>query len=64
MCGDPGNIYEVFGRRFVEGTSEGSTVTYSCVKGLALSGGDAVRTCLSSGEWSGQLPTCRGDIQK
>jgi hypothetical protein len=58
MCGDPGKIFHVFGWRFVEGTREGATVTYSCVKGLVLVDGDEVRTCLSTGEWSGQLPRC------
>ena len=61
MCGDPGRIFRVFGWRFVEGTREGATVTYSCVKGLVLVDGDEVRTCLSTGEWSGQLPRCTGE---
>jgi hypothetical protein len=61
MCGDPGKIFHVFGWRFVEGTREGATVTYSCVKGLVLVDGDEVRTCLSTGEWSGQLPRCTGE---
>ena len=43
----------------MEGTLEGSNVTYSCVQGLALIG-DVTRTCLSNGEWSGSVPTCTG----
>ena len=42
----------------MEGTLEGSNVTYSCAQGLALIG-DATRTCLSNGAWSGSVPTCR-----
>ena len=36
-----------------------STATYSCNKeGYSLVG-DAVRTCLSSGNWSGNPPNCQ-----
>uniref|UniRef100_A0A1X7UA46 Receptor protein-tyrosine kinase n=1 Tax=Amphimedon queenslandica TaxID=400682 RepID=A0A1X7UA46_AMPQE len=35
-----------------------STATYSCEDGYSLVG-DAVRTCLSSGKWSGNPPDCR-----
>ena len=35
-----------------------STATYSCEDGYSLVG-DAVRTCLSSGKWSGNPPYCR-----
>ena len=59
ICGSPGSIFYVFGTRFVEGTLEGSNVTYSCAQGLALIG-DVTRTCLSNGEWSGSVPTCSG----
>ena len=41
-----------------------TTVTYSCVNGFGLSGGDIGRTCVSSnagpGEWSGTAPSCQG----
>ena len=41
-----------------------TTATYSCISGFGLSGGDRVRTCVSSsagpGEWSGIEPTCEG----
>ena len=35
-----------------------STATYSCEDGYNLVG-DAVRTCLSSGNWSGYSPYCQ-----
>ena len=35
-----------------------STATYSCEAGYNLVG-DAVRTCLSSGNWSGYSPYCQ-----
>ena len=35
-----------------------STATYSCEDGYNLVG-DAVRTCLSSGIWSGYSPYCQ-----
>lgn len=41
------------------GTTVGSTATYSCYPGFVLLGKFNVRTCLNSGEWSGQAPTCR-----
>ena len=59
ICGDPG-IPLMFGRRLIAGTLEGSTVTYSCPSGFALKG-DTVRTCLASGEWSGDLPMCKSE---
>ncbi len=41
-----------------------TTATYSCDTGYGMSGGDTVRTCVSStagpGEWSGTVPTCEG----
>ena len=39
--------------------AEGSTVTYSCDTGYRLTGGEAVRTCNSSG-WDGTEPRCEG----
>ena len=63
MCGDPGSIYYLFGRRFVEGTTEGSTVTYSCKNHFVLMG-DPVRTCMADGRWSGSLPTCSRESRR
>ena len=41
-----------------------TTASYSCDAGFGLSGGNRVRTCVSSssgpGEWSGIAPTCEG----
>lgn len=36
----------------------GDVATYSCSPGYALRGGDATRTCLPSGAWSGTEPEC------
>ena len=41
------------------GLTCGSTATYTCDSGYQLSG-DQSRTCLSTGVWSGQEPTCTG----
>ena len=40
------------------GLTNGSTATYTCVSGYQLSG-DQIRTCLSTGLWSGQEPICQ-----
>ncbi|XP_019857190.1 PREDICTED: uncharacterized protein LOC100638611 isoform X13 [Amphimedon queenslandica] len=42
---------------FYNSTSYNSTATYSCVSGFNLAG-VAERTCLSSGNWSGDPPSC------
>ena len=55
-CGDPG--VPANGWRLVHGTTEPSTVEYSCTEGYALNG-TSERTCMSSGEWSGALPQCQ-----
>lgn len=55
-CGDPGVPEN--GWRLVRGTTEPSTVEYSCVEGYALNG-TSERTCTSTGEWSGALPSCQ-----
>ena len=55
-CGDPGVPEN--GWRLVHGTTESSTVEYSCVEGYALNG-TSERTCMSSGEWSEMLPICQ-----
>ncbi|XP_064386164.1 uncharacterized protein LOC135334777 [Halichondria panicea] len=36
-----------------------SGATYSCNTGYTLTGGDAVRICVSGGSWSGSPPTCQ-----
>ncbi len=55
-CGDPGRITN--GRRFVNGTTQGSTVRFMCSHGYALCGSDE-RTCLGEGEWSASVPSCK-----
>ena len=43
----------------IAGTTFGKTATYSCNTGYNLVG-DSIRTCQSSGNWSGSAPTCQG----
>ena len=59
-CGsldDPTN-----GEVSVSGTTLNSVATYSCNTGYTLTGDD-MRTCLESGLWSGNVPSCIGKIQ-
>ena len=58
MCGDPG-IPEN-GQRVVTSNLVTSVVTFSCNSGYYLVG-DAQRTCLPSGQWSGVTPSCEGE---
>ena len=39
------------------GTTFGQTATYSCNTGFNLVG-DSTRTCLATGDWSGNAPIC------
>ena len=41
----------------VSGTTYNSVANYSCDPGFGLIG-DAMRTCLGTGNWSGSEPTC------
>ena len=36
----------------------GSTATFSCSHGYMLTGGDRVRRCNESGDWTGAQPSC------
>lgn len=42
------------------GTDVGDTATYKCNSGFRLEG-DRFRVCQSSGDWSGQAPSCKGE---
>ena len=42
----------------VTGQTEGSNATYICDDGYQLTGGNSIRTCVDTGMWSGQEPTC------
>ena len=54
-CGDPGTPTN--GHRHPFSTVYTSEVLYYCSMGYTLQGSDR-RTCLLSGNWSGQLPQC------
>ncbi len=45
----------------LRGTTVGSQALYTCFPGFTLSGVSS-RTCLESGEWSDQAPTCTGKL--
>ena len=45
----------------VSGTTYNSVATYSCDTGYVLMGDD-MTTCLDTGLWSGDQPTCTGNI--
>ncbi|MGB8294230.1 MAG: hypothetical protein WCG85_02260 [Polyangia bacterium] len=55
VCGSPANPGN--GSVSVPAYTHGSTATYSCTPGFALSG-SATRTCQTDGTWSGDVPTC------
>ena len=56
-CGDPGTPQN--GSRQLSGETAGSVVTYRCDTGFDLVGASTQR-CMDSGDWSDQLPECRG----
>ncbi len=43
-----------------DSTTFGSVATYSCSSGYEPEGGNTERTCLSSGQWSGEEAQCGG----
>ena len=49
------------GRVKSAGTSFGDVAGYSCDSGYTLSG-TAEITCQADGQWSGTVPTCKGEI--
>jgi len=54
-CGSPGVLAN--GNVIHSNTTVGSTVMYTCDLPFILCGDDT-RTCLSTGVWSGSLPSC------
>ena len=42
----------------VMNATEGSNATYTCDGGYQLTGGNQTRTCMDTGMWSGEEPTC------
>ena len=56
-CGDPGTPRN--GSRQLSGQTAGSIVIYRCDTGFELMGTRTQR-CMDSGDWSDQLPECRG----
>ncbi|KAL4228764.1 hypothetical protein ACF0H5_011806 [Mactra antiquata] len=56
---DCGNVTApVNGFIFATGTEYSSVVSYTCGTGYNLTGGDNVRFCDASGNWTGTAPTC------
>ncbi len=51
-----------YGRVSVTGLEVGSSATYECNDGFLLVG-TITRYCLPTGEWSGEAPTCRSELQ-
>ena len=58
VCSDPG-IPEN-GQRVVTSNLVTGVVTFSCNHGYFLFG-NAQRTCLPTGQWSGTTPSCEGE---
>lgn len=61
-CGDLENPEN--GAVSLAGTTILSVATYSCDFGFFFVGGDQVRTCQTTGTWSGTEPTCLGEKQR
>lgn len=59
-CGQPESTE--FGSVDAIYTTEGSVAVYVCQNGYRLVGA-SVRTCLSSGKWSGRPPICTSKYQ-
>ncbi len=58
MCGDPGQVGNASRQAGV--FQYGASVNYSCNTGFTLLSGEARRTCLANGNWSGGQPVCQG----
>ena len=59
-CGTPSSLSN--GVRHYDGTTVGSTVSYTCYAGYIRSAGNSSRTCQSNGLWSGSHPTCTSEL--
>ena len=55
-CGDPGT--PAMGSRMLTGTTQGSTVDYSCQSPGYVLRGNSRKTCQQNGQWSGDSPVC------
>ena len=55
---DPENGNVNVTRPLDTGLTEGSIAAYTCNNGYQLIGGDQTRTCMNTGLWSGEEPTC------
>ena len=56
-CGRPPFVF--FSTSDTTATTVGTVITYTCFSQRRLVG-DRQRTCLGSGQWSGDTPTCVG----
>ena len=61
ICGDPG--IPANGTRIGSTFTFDSTVNYTCDDRFKLIG-QIRRNCLSSGNWSGDLPTCQSKLKR
>ena len=50
------------GQIFIGNTTTGNVATYLCDSGFLLVDGDDFRVCGADGLWSGDEPTCEGNI--
>ena len=60
MCS--GLLGPQFGEVNISSTDVGGLAQYSCLPGYVLSG-DGTRTCLETGTWSGNPPTCERECE-
>ena len=65
-CVRPCPILEdpVNGMVMQNGFLPGSLASYSCDEGFEVKGGDFMRQCQTSGQWSGEAAVCTGKPQE